>query len=223
MTRLAEDIRRKLKEIAGGEIQVFPATVKEVDEEEFTCKVETATDIQYADVRLRAVIDKEKKGLSYIPVVDSLVLVGRIGNSNELFIIMPSEIEKVIVTMNEFKVTIDPDKIEILNGENDEVKVYLDNTSIELSVKERSVKIDDSIITLNGGSKNSYLTDINQLVAKLNRLENDINSLKQAMTVWVPVPMDGGAVLKAAITAWAAQVLQPVTQVNDLKDEKVKH
>jgi hypothetical protein len=92
-----------------------------------------------------------------------------------------------------------------------------------MAVKDFSIKMTDSLIELNGGQKSSYLTDINKLVKKINSLENSLNALKQVLTIWVPVPMDGGAVLKAAVTSWAAQLMQPVTTVNDLKDDKVKH
>jgi len=77
-------------------------------------------------------------------------------------------------------------------------------------------------IIFNDNSKNSYLIDINNLKTKLNNIENDLNTLKNIFTAWVPVPMDGGAVLKTASTAWATQTLTP-TQVSDINDEKIKH
>jgi phage baseplate assembly protein gpV len=101
-------------------------------------------------------------------------------------------------------------------------KIILKADSMRLEMDSISILMDDKI-TFNDGSKGSYLTDINSLVSQLQRLENAMNSLKQALTVWVPVTMDGGAALKAAITSWAAQLIQPLTSVNDLKDDKVKH
>ena len=76
-------------------------------------------------------------------------------------------------------------------------------------------------IELNGGN-NGGLVNIQDLTTKLNNIEKDINSLKQAFTTWVPVPQDGGASLKGGITSWAAQQLVQ-TQVSDLEDDKITH
>ncbi|MBN2814985.1 MAG: hypothetical protein JXQ80_12960 [Bacteroidales bacterium] len=205
MTQRAEEIRMKLKEMSSGIDQVFLATVKEVDETEFFCTVETDTDIQYTDVRLRAVIDSELKGFCFIPKVESLVLVGRIGNSNQLYVQLFSEIEKILFTWG------------------DDVEILFDMEKIFLRMKERSIEITEEAITFNAGDKGSFATDINKLVDKISAIEEDINSLKQVFTTWVPAPMDGGAVLKAASASWAAQVIQPVTTVDSIKDELIKH
>lgn len=77
-------------------------------------------------------------------------------------------------------------------------------------------------IIFNDNKKSSYLTDINKLKTKLNNIENDLNTLKNLFVAWVPVPMDGGAVLKTATTTWATQPLTP-TQVTDINDDKIKH
>lgn len=101
-------------------------------------------------------------------------------------------------------------------------QMILKADSILLKIGSISILMDDKI-TLNEGSNNSFMMKIDQVVSKLNRIENSINALKQVFTLWVPVPMDGGAVLKAAVTSWAAQLMQPITNMNDLKDEKIKH
>ena len=205
MSGRTEDIRRKLEEMSAGSEQVFLATVKAVDESEFFCTVESDTDIQYTDVRLRAVIDSELKGFCFIPKVESLVLVGRIGNSNQLFVQLFSEIDKILFTYTE------------------DMEITFDMEKIFLRMKERSIEIKEDAITFNANKKNSFATDINKLVDKISAIEEDINSLKQAMTNWVPAPMDGGAVLKGLVTSWAAQLIQPVTTVDSIKDELIKH
>lgn len=103
-----------------------------------------------------------------------------------------------------------------------EAQVILKADSIHLKIGSISILMDDKI-TFNDGSKNSFMMKIDQVVSKLNRLENALNALKQVFTLWVPAPMDGGAVLKAAITSWATQLIQPTTTANDLKDDKIKH
>jgi len=77
-------------------------------------------------------------------------------------------------------------------------------------------------ISVNGG-KLGGLIKINELINKLNAIENDINTLKQVFsTAWVTVPQDGGAALKAASAAWASNTLT-VTEVQDIEDDKITH
>lgn len=76
-------------------------------------------------------------------------------------------------------------------------------------------------ITLNGG-ENGGLVNIENLVSKLNTIEKDINSLKQAFSTWVPVPQDGGSSLKTSVASWAAQQLMQ-TQTSDIEDPKITH
>lgn len=200
-----DEIRRKFDEMAKGDEQVFQASIKEVNEEDFTCTVVYDDELEYTGVRLRAVVDSEKQGFCFIPKVESIVLVARIGNSNQLYVQLFSEIEKIIF------------------GWGDDVEILFDMERILLRMQERSIEINADEITFNAGDKGSFATDINKLVDKINAIENDINSLKQAMTNWVPAPMDGGAVLKGLVTSWGAQLIQPVTTVDDLKDELIKH
>jgi len=76
-------------------------------------------------------------------------------------------------------------------------------------------------IQLNGNNEDG-LVKINDLVAKLNNLENDINILKTALSTWVVVPNDGGSALKIASASWYAASLTPTVK-NDLENTKVKH
>jgi hypothetical protein len=103
------------------------------------------------------------------------------------------------------------------------VSMYSEIDSIILFVGDSKVEVTSSNITFNDNQANSYLTDINKLVSEFNEIRLDINNLKQLLTTWVPVIQDGGASLKAASANWAAQLMQPVVTVNDLKDEKIKH
>jgi hypothetical protein len=73
------------------------------------------------------------------------------------------------------------------------------------------------------GDANGGLVKVNDLVSKLNRIENDINVLKLVFSTWVPVASDGGAALKVAAATWFAQQLIPITTANDLQNNTVKH
>lgn len=102
------------------------------------------------------------------------------------------------------------------------VVMYSEIDKIEFKIGDISFAADSEGIVFNEGVKNSFLTDINQLVNKLNAIESDINSIKQVFSTWAPVIQDGGASLKAAAASWAAQSLQS-TGVADIKDDKIKH
>ena len=78
----------------------------------------------------------------------------------------------------------------------------------------------DSIV-INGGELGG-LINIEQLTEKLNAIEDDINSLKAAITNWLPVAQDGGAALKTAVSTWAGQQLTR-SEKSDYEDEKIKH
>lgn len=68
------------------------------------------------------------------------------------------------------------------------------------------------------------LVRVEPLVESIQRLEQDINTLKQLVAGVVIVPGDGGAAIKTALTAtWASNLLQPLTQVGDLANANVKH
>ena len=66
------------------------------------------------------------------------------------------------------------------------------------------------------------MVKIEELTAKLNAIEKDMNTFKSVMSGWTPVPMDGGATLKAISSAWSAQSLN-ITGQDELENKKVTH
>ncbi len=72
------------------------------------------------------------------------------------------------------------------------------------------------------GDEHGGVVIVQDLVTKLNALENDLNTLKQAFTSWVVAPGDGGLALKAISAAWAGTSIANTT-VNDLENDKVVH
>lgn len=75
-------------------------------------------------------------------------------------------------------------------------------------------------IIINGG-KLGGMVKVNDLVKKMNDIEQALNQLKQLITSWTPAPGDGGGALKLLISTWASQSLTP-TQVKDLENPSVK-
>lgn len=76
-------------------------------------------------------------------------------------------------------------------------------------------------IVYNGG-ENFGLVKVKELTDIISELQRDLNSLKKAITAWVPAPNDGGSALKAAVTNWLSSTLKVVKQ-NDIEDTKITH
>lgn len=75
-------------------------------------------------------------------------------------------------------------------------------------------------IVLNSGTLGG-LVKVGELTERLNEIEKDINSLKQKISGWTPVPNDGGSALKAVLSSYASELLKE-TQVKDIENERVK-
>ncbi len=90
--------------------------------------------------------------------------------------------------------------------------------------KNTSLVIDDQSgkIIFNNAEKESFMTDINQLVSQMNTIEQDLNTLKSLFKSWTPAAMDGGAALKVATQNWAATDIEETT-VEAIKDDKIEH
>ncbi len=67
------------------------------------------------------------------------------------------------------------------------------------------------LVTLNGiqlqDGTLGGLVKLLPLVDKLNKLESDLNTIKNVFSSWTPVPNDGGAALKAAAASWAGNTI----------------
>ena len=66
------------------------------------------------------------------------------------------------------------------------------------------------------------LIKIEELVKKVNAIEQDLNDLKQAFTSWLVVPSDGGGALKAITSTWSSAIITE-TQKSELENTKIKH
>lgn len=95
--------------------------------------------------------------------------------------------------------------VQPLNSETGYISLYSQIESIKL--------LDGSF----GG-----LIKVEDLVSKLNTIEDDINTLKDVFTNWVVAPSDGGAALKSISASWAGDKLDN-TNVDEIENEKITH
>lgn len=78
-----------------------------------------------------------------------------------------------------------------------------------------------TLIKINGESLGGLVKS--QVVAETdNALKKELNTLKQKVAQWAPVPQDGGASLKAILSPWAGQQLADKTK-EDYESKMTKH
>lgn len=94
-------------------------------------------------------------------------------------------------------------------------------TKALLKIGNTTYAIDKDKVVFNGGN-NKGLVIVGKAVERYNKIEKDLNTLKQIITAWTPVPSDGGAALKTALSSWVAQTLGETT-ANDIENDKVQH
>jgi len=101
--------------------------------------------------------------------------------------------------------------IMIKAGEISSIRIKIGTTRLNLSA--------DGIVmnegTLGGMVKRDGVR------TQLNKLENELNTLKKILLSWVPVAGDGGGALKVKVQSWAGSNLKK-TQNDDIENTQVK-
>ena len=88
------------------------------------------------------------------------------------------------------------------------VVTFLDNSSAYVSMVAEVDEVNVNGKTLGG------LVKVIDLTTKLNNLENKVNALITGISTWTPVPNDGGAALKVALTTWLSSSLTLTVRAN---------
>lgn len=172
-----QNVTRKTKSLMP--LQVFAAQVEEVDEKKRTCKVKINDGVSFEDVRLYGLTDEGLKGFCLIPKQDSMVLVSRIDNGNDLYVTMFSEVDKVLGTIGDkTEVAIDEQS---LSYKVEETEVALKSNDIQVKTKgvtftvsDKKVTVDADEIVFNGGH-NKGLVKIKELTELLNGFIDKFN------------------------------------------------
>ena len=147
----------------------FLAEVKEVQSEDRTCTVEFE-EVEYEDVLLYSVVDSEKKGFVFLPKVGSKVMVTRIAGSNNLFVSMFSEVDKMFLSIGE-KMSVEvTDK---------EAKINSDEIAFEVT--------DKGLKTLAGDTKFEVSSE-GIKIAKTNNLKAVLEELIDAISAITVIP-----------------------------------
>lgn len=171
-------MERKTRELLP--MQVFPAQVKKVAEEERTCTVRVNDNVDFFDVKLYAVTDKSLKGFCLIPAIDSTVLVARIANGNDLYVCSFSEVEKVLGTIGDkVEFCLEEEQLHYKNDQTDvtvksnDIQVKTENVTFTVSDKQVTVKAQK--VVFNDGKKGG-LININDLAAYIDDIADKFNA-----------------------------------------------
>lgn len=96
------------------------------------------------------------------------------------------------------------------------------NWFVTLCGEVEKISIDaEADIVINGGQLGG-LIKIEELVNRLNYIENKIGDLMDVFNNWEPTLQDGGAALKAMVTPWFVGQMQ-LSSRDKLEDISVKH
>jgi hypothetical protein len=119
----ARELLLTLKKHINGS-SVIAATVTAVNKTNNTCSIIDSDDLEMQGVRLQSTINDNQKGCNYYPKVDSIVLVEKLGDKGEMFVIMMSEVEEVNLSIGATLFKQDLNGFQIKKG-NDSLKEIL--------------------------------------------------------------------------------------------------
>lgn len=189
MSKEMEELRRKFQQrFSEGGDQVFQAVVTEVDEKEFTCTVRRDDQVEYFDVRLRGLVNPSLQGFAFIPRLQSTVLVCRIGRSNELFVCLFTEIDKVYFTDSDLELVVDTENIDIKKGEK--ITVHVDAEKLEVTNDKVKALQEAGALTITAGSTTVKASTGGVTITRggsgLKKTLDDMLTAIQALTVTTP-------------------------------------
>lgn len=131
-------------------------TVKKVEGD--TCTVDN-----YEDVRLNAIVDSLNSQFTVYPKIDSKVVIGKLEDESDMFVIRVSEIEKVTIK-------IDDQLFELKDGK---FTIKVGNVSLKSILNNAFLKLKTAIITTPSGPGQFSPADINAF----EQYNNQVNEL----------------------------------------------
>lgn len=132
-------------------------TVKEIQED--TCTVD-----DYEDVRLNAIIQNISSQFTVYPKIGSKVIIGKLENESDLFVVRVSEIEKVTIKIDDQLFQMKDGKFSIKTG----------NISLKSILNDGFSQLQNAVIlTVSGGNGNFSPADI----AVFESLNNKVNQI----------------------------------------------
>jgi len=160
------------------------AEILSVDEHNMSCSVKLKlTDVEEEDVRLKATLNGEANGFFLIPKVGSTVLLGKLNEDSDTFVLATDELSKVIYKTGTFELVMQDGQAEFIVGESktlvsEELISWMSGGKFELKNSSTSLKeVLDIIIQVILGivvvqGKTTDVATLQQASVKLNELMN---------------------------------------------------
>ena len=193
MSNYEQDILDGIRALGNQEAGSFIAVVENNYPDKDYVDVKDLAGTEYLEVRKRAAIKSGTDGIIITPVTGSTVIVSRIGKSEELFISMFAEIDKMSLSLND--VGINAEEIHLNNGTNGGL-VLSQQLTLEL---------------------NKVIARCNAITTALAAIATAFNA--QGATPLTGTT--AGLIVQSAITALSSPLLFPDKKV--FENEKVKH
>jgi hypothetical protein len=169
MSKESDELRKQLRAFSKTEV-LFPAIVLSVDENEDCCDVEA--DGEYTDVKLRSVIETAGNRVVIYPKLGSVVLCGRISNTDTIYVMKVSEIAKIHIKIGNTDVVLKGDEIVFNQGSNTTAKADI----LKTQLNKMSARIDGIMDALNNSAADSasgtFKSSLTPLLASIVDKEN---------------------------------------------------
>jgi hypothetical protein len=199
--------------------EIYIARVLEVDEDKKTCNVDVINSDKVdilESVQLNIDFDTKNAKNYVFPAIGSTVLVvyqESIGGVAFNY----TKIDKYSLSANQ-NIKLDVITENILEIDREKISLETPSTQIKLEGKEivlgvsdagkaQSITVSPDSIKLGSPSSSQKVCSAKKVLTVLNRVIDDINTYKQNIIAWTPVPGDGGTSFKTIQTPWALQQL----------------
>jgi len=178
MGRENEELLRALRQHCSSGDQVFVADVVSVDENLDTVEIQV-NGLELSSIRLRSIIDSQGNRVVVYPAVDSTVLIGRIGHSNEMYVQAVGVVDKVLCHIGDMKLEVT--EAGFVYNEGQHTTANADILKSELN--KLTKRVDDLLNALNqttidayGGITKASLTPLLAMITNkedFSGIEND--------------------------------------------------
>jgi hypothetical protein len=127
-----DDIRQAFRHFMTQPGVIESAEVIDVDEQTDTVTVKLDTGLELDDVRLRSIIKDGSKWV-LVPSIGSIVLIGRIDDTEEFVVVAVEDVSRIIAVVGSTRMELDKDGFLIRRGTDDLLKILKDLVDANLN------------------------------------------------------------------------------------------
>lgn len=171
MSRNEDELLSGLKSLKASGNKIFVGDVTSVDYDNDTVDVEI-NGLEMGSCRLRGIINSDGNKVVVYPSVGSTVLLGRIEDSNELYVQAVSEVDKVLVRLGDMKLEATDQGFVFNEGKHTTANADI----LKSELNKLSKRLDDVINALNSASPDSstgtFKASLTGLLAKITGKES---------------------------------------------------